>query len=367
MFCLHSFRFARSVSLIVAMFILAMFVSARPVHATIFYVPCDVNSLINALRDALKTPSSDTLELTSGCTYTLRKIDNENGNGANGLPVITDDISINGNGAVIERNEAGGAPLFRLFYVAPRAALHLNQITLRNGKFAQNGTCPATCGGAIYNAGILEITNSTFEKNTASNGGAIYNVAKADVLNTTMSGNLANIGGALMTNGAASVLTVVHTTLAGNAAEQGGSGVATQTRGTVLLRATLLGGNKGVNCFGTITNGGYNLDSGSSCGWSVAAGSLSNADPQIGVLTNNGGTTGTVMILDTSPAINAIPSLYGCGAAVFVDQRGGARPEVPTSLCDIGAIEVPEWDTVFLFGTGLSGLAIWLRAKRRRH
>lgn len=345
---------------------IALFVSPRPAHALIFYVPCDVNALINTLREAMKTPSSDTLELTGGCTYSLRKVDNDSGNGGNGLPAITDDISINGNGAVIERNNVNDAPLFRLFYVAPKATLHLNQITLRNGKLAQNGTCPTTCGGAIYNAGILEIQNSTLTNNLASNGGAIYNVAKADLLNTTLVGNTANVGGALMTNGGSSELVVVHVTLVGNTAEQGGNAIATQTRGLAIVRGTLIVGSKGTNCLGTIGNGGFNLDSGTSCGFSVAAGSMSNTDPQIGVLTNNGGATETVIILDTSPALNAIPSLYGCGAAVYTDQRGGARPEVPTSLCDIGAVEVPEWDTLLLCGTGLSGLAIWLRAKRKR-
>lgn len=356
----------RTMLLSLALCVIALFASPRPVAALIFYVPCDVNALINALRDAMKTPSSDTLELTSGCTYSLRKIDNENGNGANGLPVITDDISINGNGSVIERNEVGGTPLFRLFSIAPRAALQLKQITLRNGKLAQTGACPATCGGAIYNAGRLEITNSTFEKNTASNGGAIYNVAKTDVVNSTWSGNTANVGGALMTSGSGAMLVVVHATITGNTAEQGGSAVAVQARATALLRGTLVAGNKGANCLGAIVNNGYNLDSGASCGWSVAAGSQSNTDPQIGVLTNNGGSTGTVMVLETSPAINQIPSLWGCGAGIYVDQRGGARPEVPTSLCDIGAIEVPELDTLLLFGSGLGGLAMWLRWQRAR-
>lgn len=358
-------RWMRVIIISVVLVSVAMFASPRVTRASVFYVGCDPNALISAMRDAIKTPGSDTLELTNGCTYTFRKADNTNGNGANALPVIADDISINGNGAVIQRDDGNGAPLFRLFYVPPRAVLHLNQVTLRSGKLDQAGTCPTSCGGAIYNAGMLEITNSTFEKNLASNGGAVYNVGMTSLVNSTLSGNTAKVGGALMTSGGSSELVVVHTTLVGNTAEQGGSGIATQARAIALLRATLLGGNQGANCLGAISNEGYNLDSGSSCGWSVANGSRSNTDPQVGVLTNNGGLTGTIIPLDTSPALNVIPSLYGCGAGVYVDQRGGARPETPTSLCDIGAVEVPEWDTVFLVGGGLVSLAIWLRAKRR--
>lgn len=360
-------RFARAILLALVLFILAMFASPRPAHATIFYVPCEVNALVNALREALKTPSSDTLELTGGCTYSLRKSDIASDNGATGLPIISDDISINGNGATIERNNANDTPLFRLFYIAPKGVLHLNQITLRNGKLAPTGNCPANCGGALYNAGTLEITNSTFEKNSASSGGAIYNLGKTDIVNSTLSGNVANLGGAILTNGAASKIAVVHATIAGNTAEQGGSAIAAQARAPAILRGTLVAGNKGANCAGAIINAGYNFDSGSSCGWSVANGSLSNTDPQLGVLTNNGGLTGTIMFLETSPAINQIPSLGGCGAGVFFDQRGGARPETPTSACDIGAIEVPELDTLVLFGGGLGGLALWLRWQRARH
>jgi hypothetical protein len=354
------------VSLIVVLGWIALFGLARPVAANVFYVPCQVSALIDALREANRTSSSDTLELAEGCTYTLQKNDNDNGTGATGLPIINDDISINGNGAVIERNSASSTPLFRLFNISAKGILHLDQITLRNGKLAATGACPVNCGGAIYNAGSLEINNSTVAHNTASNGGAIYNLGKTDVTNTTLSDNAATIGGAILTNGNASKVVVVHATIASNTAEQGGSAIAVQARATALLRATLVAGNKGASCSGGVINGGYNLDSGTSCGWSTANGSMSNTDPQIGILVNNGGKTETVIILESSPAINAIPSLNGCGAGVYTDQRGGARPEVTTSLCDIGAVEVPEWDTLFLFGSGLGGLAIWLRAQRKR-
>src|SRR5262245_37182626 len=74
--------------------------------ATSITVPCDVT----ALRDAISSANSevapydgaDTLELAAGCTYTLPdSVDPIEG--GNGLPSVTSVITINGNGATIER------------------------------------------------------------------------------------------------------------------------------------------------------------------------------------------------------------------------------------------------------------------------
>ena len=103
----------------------------------------------------------------------------------------------------------------------------------------------------------------------------------------------------------------------------------------------------GSNCH---TNGvlfvdnGYNLDSGSSCGFSTTQHSLNNTDPQLGALGSNGGPTQTMALVQTSPAVNAIPTSFS-GCTGSTDQRGTTRPQ--GTGCDIGAYElIPINDTV---------------------
>ena len=92
---------------------------------------------------------------------------------------------------------------------------------------------------------------------------------------------------------------------------------------------------------GTLTDGGGNLEDGSSCGFSAAT-SKSNTNPLLGTLGNYGGSTQTFPLLPGSPAIDAGVSAT-CAAAVGSpdygaggqDQRGVTRP----SACDIGAFE----------------------------
>jgi hypothetical protein len=78
-------------------------------------------------------------------------------------------------------------------------------------------------------------------------------------------------------------------------------------------------------------------------------------------------------------ALDQIPNAGGCGFGVTTDQRGIARPQPPSGLCDIGAYEleqqapapahapvsskpaeVPEADMLLLFGGGMGGLATWV-------
>ena len=55
---------------------------------------------------------SDIIELAASSTYTLTAVDNDtNGFGNNGFPVITTVITVNGNGATIERQiDLSGTP-----------------------------------------------------------------------------------------------------------------------------------------------------------------------------------------------------------------------------------------------------------------
>ena len=215
--------------------------------------------------------------------------------------------------------------------------LNLGTLTLTNTTVS--GNTASADGGGIYNGGgsTLTITASTLSGNSANsagrNGGGIFNAsaAIAALTNVTVSGNSANSSGGGVFNSGGTA-TLVNVTLGDNAATAGG-GISNAT-GTVTLTNTLIAGSAGGNCGGVITSGGNNLDSGSTCAFG-AAGDLSNQDPLLGVLANNGGVTQTRALSAGSPAIDA-GSNAACPAT---DQRGVARPFPAGGICDIGAFE----------------------------
>ena len=131
-----------------------------------------------------------------------------------------------------------------------------------------------------------------------------------------------------------STIVVVNSTIAGNRADMGGGGFYTSGGLGSTLYNTIVANNIGGNCLGSITNGGNNIDSGTSCGWGSDYGSRSNTDPQLGALANNGGPTPTMALQVGSPAINGVTynAPNNCPA---IDQRGYAR----SGACDIGAYE----------------------------
>ena len=133
-------------------------------------VACDVSALIvaiNTANDETLTPGPDTIELTLGCNYVLTAIsDGTPFWGGSGLPSILSDITINGNGATIERSTASGTNDFRLFTVLDVGNLTANNLTLRNGRV----TCCALVeflgskafhGGAVLNLGRLTLNAVT--------------------------------------------------------------------------------------------------------------------------------------------------------------------------------------------------------------
>ncbi|MGW5362665.1 hypothetical protein [Actinopolymorpha pittospori] len=88
-------------------------------------VPCDRDELIAALVRA-DANGGGTLELAPSCTYTLTAHE-----AGTGLPVITQPITIDGNGSTIVR-EADAAD-FRIFRVEAGGDLRLRDLTVGGG------------------------------------------------------------------------------------------------------------------------------------------------------------------------------------------------------------------------------------------
>jgi hypothetical protein len=75
--------------------------------------PCDEPSLVTAIT-TVNGAGGGTVTLTPGCTYALTT-NHSTGHGANGLPLITTAITLEGNANTITRS--AGAPAFRIVEV----------------------------------------------------------------------------------------------------------------------------------------------------------------------------------------------------------------------------------------------------------
>jgi hypothetical protein len=359
-----------------------------------YSVPCNVVDLIQHINEANDTPATtDTLILTQGCVYALDRVDNET-EGANGLPVITSRIIINGNDAVIRRSMAA-QDRFRLFYIAGNGYLTLNHLTLTGGHaFDPNdpSNWGTNSGGAIFNRGRLSIHAGILRMNVANSngeGGAIANVGTMEIVDSTLDSNEDGIntilGGAAIFNlgdatligstisrngipeeqdaiwtGGTGTLSMVNCTISGN----GRSGIDHES--TVYLNHVTFAFNGGLGMSGvsgdtTVANslfafnglggcndpptypGPFNMDTDGSCGGLTVL----ESDLRLAPLGNYGGPTETHALLPGSAAIDVVPA----GAAPVphvsadclpVDQRGQPRPFGPA--CDVGAYEFPEHD-----------------------
>ncbi|HRQ13715.1 MAG TPA: right-handed parallel beta-helix repeat-containing protein, partial [Promineifilum sp.] len=317
-----------------------------------------------------------------------------------GLPLVTEDLIIEGNGHTIARD--GAAPDFRILATLTGVDLTVNDTTISGGSSVAGAR-----GGAIYSLGILTIDNSTFSGNDAGlNGGAIFSAGPTmtitgstfsgnsaysaggaifvssgttDITNSTISGNTAGYGGGIFND---SYLAITNSTITDNTATgpYGGglydSGSATFVRSIVSGNSSAIGGEEIDDFFGSLTVDEYNIFGfNGNDGITVGGPGASDIVPGAGVyvadildttLTDNGGPTMTHNLVPGSPALD-VTSDADCAAAPVngLDQRGAARPfDVPgegndgADTCDIGAVEygsaVPD-DTAVFMSTTLPG------------
>jgi len=215
----------------------------------------------------------------------------------------------------------------------------------------------AAQGGAIFNQGTNNIINSTFYQNAAAggtggaggiappysgasgiggnggtggaaSGGGIYNNGVVNVTNCTFDGGIARggTGGA----GATGQLRNGSTGAAGTGYGANLDAVAVTLN---LRNSILVYPNGAANVYGAaITDQGNNISSDATPAFATSN-SHNYLDPKLATLSSNGGFTETIALLAGSPAIDAI---YDDSAPAF-DQRGVPRPNGPRP--DIGAYE----------------------------
>jgi Tol biopolymer transport system component len=190
-------------------------------------VVCDYNvianggNLVRDLEEANLAGVPQTLCLEANGIYTLSE-PYTYFFGDTGLPPITNDITIVGNGAIIERDPTAESH-FRLLGVDSTGHLRLNDVTLRNGLLDENGgsalvnvggiatldnvtlmdnetTHPQGDGSGVYNYfGTLTVTNSKLIANrAASSAAALFNWGGAATISgSCLANNLAPDGIAL--------------------------------------------------------------------------------------------------------------------------------------------------------------------------
>ena len=216
---------------------LMMLVLLAACDYTTINVNCSVPNLITAINNANSHVSTTTINLASGCTYTLTAVDNSATSafggstfdyGDNGLPQITTPITINGNGASIVRD--GGAPDFRIFYITETGSLTINDLTLQNGIADEPGSAFPSSGGAIYvDKGVLETNNATLQDNTASfHGGAIFvwGSTTTTINGSVIDNNSAPHGGGIFVYSTGGLLTINDSEVTNNSATTDGGGIS---------------------------------------------------------------------------------------------------------------------------------------------
>ena len=193
-------------------------------------------SLIEAINNANNTatgqphadcaagnPSgADTINLPSGGLFTLTSV-NTTAQGANGLPLITSTITINGNGSTIRRNAT--APAFRILHVDYASNLTLNNVRIEGGQ----STVGDSGGGVLVNSDAhLTVNNSTITNNSSGQNGGGINArinSYLTITNSQITNNTAeNNGGGIYAHDA--VTTISLSTISGNEAGNRGGGLA---------------------------------------------------------------------------------------------------------------------------------------------
>jgi hypothetical protein len=254
-------------------------------------------------------------------------------------------ITLSGNSASFE---GGGIYNNGGILTISRSTLNNNSAYAGGGIYNNGGTVNITkstlssnsayvAGGIFNESGMIRIAKSTLNNNTASNdGGGIYNTSTMNINNSTLSSNSASSAGGGIANIGGTVK-ISNITLSANSAYASGG---IYTSGTLSISGSIVAENsasQGNDCSGTITDMGYNLESGTDCGF-TGKGSLQNvrnAQLALSALANNGGPTKTMALQQGSVAIDQIAKVQ-CQPN---DQRGETRPDAGESNCDMGAYE----------------------------
>ncbi|WP_205698403.1 choice-of-anchor Q domain-containing protein [Conexibacter sp. SYSU D00693] len=330
-------------------------VAAAPASAATIPVACngatgDPAALNAAVTTANGTPAADTIQIAGPCTFTYTTPAAPAAGGNNtALPVITQPLTLEGNGATIVRSNASG--------VAP-----MRMVLVFGGSFTLRGTIlgGGALGGASQNgAGIASlnadvtidrsqvVSNATLggSGNTGGAGGAIATAGGTlTVTESTLYFNLAQQGGAISVS--ATPTTIRRSTVYGNIAANTGGLLVQGTTATV--ENSTFGVNQGNNGIGGIGAAGNGAATTVNVASSTFAdnGTTNQTAPGAALLAINGAFPATINVTDTivtdtdstAPATLAQCSRLGTGA---INDQGG-NLEWPHASCGFGTRADPQ-------------------------
>ncbi len=345
-------------------------------------------TLREAVIDANATPEKDSITLSKGKPWKVKRTGTNEDAAADGDLDVTADLKVRGK----PKATVAGATEEAVFQVpsASTAALKIKKLKVTGG----------ASSGVSASGGSLAIKSSTITKNVSNDaigGGVDVNVpATATISRSTISKNKSGAGGGISAGGMTTItdstiaqntstgtgggikgqaslgLTVRNSTIANNKAQTDGGGISVATGNATLNNVTIArnradtdgsgGGDvaggisaAGVvniansiialntvggeplpiaddNCDGTFASGGGNLRETDQLGCMGFMGTDDTVDddPRLGSLAKNGGLTKTIALQGGSPAIG-----LGLASAEPRDQRGEVRDNNP----DAGAFE----------------------------
>ena len=252
----------------------------------------------------------------------------EQGGGVYGnAPIGLDTVQIIENGAPL-----GGGLFCDLVCQVLDVSISRNDAT-------SGGSLGGGKGGGVYIDHPSEFINVTFDNNSANKqGGGIFSQADLTLTNSTFSENSAtNEGSAMYMSDATAHL--INVTISGNAPPTGAwAGLVSESADPLYLVNTIIVDNGPNNCSGDFSSYGNNIASDDTCDLTHDT-DLTNTDPLLDVLQDNGGKTKTYALLPNSPAID-----YGNDdLCASIDQRSFPRPTDGNldgqAQCDVGAYE----------------------------
>ena len=271
-----------------------LFLCAKTASAAVFIIANgDVAALKNAIAQSNTNKDEDTINLAANGTYTLTAADNSDADGGNGLPVmirdffgpsITFGLTINGNGATIQRSSAAD---FRIFKIDFRARVTINNLTISNGNANNPG------GGGIYNnQGTFTLNNCTFSGNfTTGFNGAPGNFGHPNGFpgSTVLGGGVYSSGGSIIAN---------RCTFSGNSAQGGAGGGPGSFGASGGSGGTGEGGGLGVaNSTSTITSCAFSNNSAAGGSGGASGGGFGGGGP------GGAGEGGGLGVVNSTPTI----------------------------------------------------------------
>ena len=330
----------------------------------------------------LRQTTADTLTVES-LRFTRGNNPGANGGAINGPALVirnsTFDHNSALNGGAVYTNGAAtieGSSFSENFAVNGAGAIELRSgasSTVSNSTFSDN---VGGLGGAIRSYGVLAVWASTFDSNIANNAAGAILSNEASIENSTFFANrAANSAGAVVAVSGS----IEQSTFVDNFSPAGFGQSA--YIGDVSLRGNLFStffddANLYSPDIGTVIDLGGNLFT-TDAEPTIAAPAASS---QFGLtaaaifgpslLASNGGTTQTIAISPTGPAVDAVPA----GGVLTTDQRGVTR----TALSDAGAFEVgaraalaatgvePAWPAALAAAVLALGTALRLRRRPAR-